>query len=264
MGLFPLRRISSRGVRSTRACLTRHLPTSGFLTLLPVCSSSGRVGLFHPTNAHGVSPFKVFPSRPRRPARHRPCPLLPLPLAAEAAEGRLQGFPPVRESVRTFERFRLEGGRYPPGLSSSSGFDQPCNGHGFPSPPLMRLGLLNACSACRRSALRVNGCGSLKVRRVLGLHPPLPTRRQERGSAHQDRTGLPMRSQDAPSRDIQTPKRRSAFPRSSVDMAPRVPPAPASLGPVRARCLWWLGSLMVPPTTEVDIGSNREIGRAHV
>jgi hypothetical protein len=63
LGFGPLRRISSRGVRSTRAFHTRHLPASGFLTLLPVCSSSGRVGLFHPTNAHGVSLFRAFPSR---------------------------------------------------------------------------------------------------------------------------------------------------------------------------------------------------------
>jgi hypothetical protein len=63
LGFGPLRRISSRGVRSTRAFHTRHLPASGFLTLLPAYSSSGRVGLFHPTNAHGVSPFRVFPSR---------------------------------------------------------------------------------------------------------------------------------------------------------------------------------------------------------
>ena len=63
LGFGPLRRISSRGVRSTRAFHTRHLPASGFFTLLPACSSSGRVGLFHPTNAHGVPPFRVFPSR---------------------------------------------------------------------------------------------------------------------------------------------------------------------------------------------------------
>jgi hypothetical protein len=63
VGFGPLRRISSRGVRSTRAFHTRHLPATGFLTLLPACSSSGRVGLFHPTNAHGVSLFRAFPSR---------------------------------------------------------------------------------------------------------------------------------------------------------------------------------------------------------
>jgi hypothetical protein len=54
VGFGPLRRISSREVRSTRGSHTRHLPTTGFLTLLPDYSLPGRVGLFHPTNAHGV------------------------------------------------------------------------------------------------------------------------------------------------------------------------------------------------------------------
>jgi hypothetical protein len=54
VGFVPLRRISSRGVRSTRVFQARHLPAPGFLTLLPVCSSPSRVGLSHPTNAHGV------------------------------------------------------------------------------------------------------------------------------------------------------------------------------------------------------------------
>jgi hypothetical protein len=62
---LPLRRMSSRGVRSTRACLTRHLPAPGFLTLLPACSSSSPAGLFRPANALGVVPSKAFPLRPR-------------------------------------------------------------------------------------------------------------------------------------------------------------------------------------------------------
>ena len=78
--------MSSRGVRSTRACLTRHLPAPGFFTLLPAFSSSGPVGLSHPTNAHGVCPPGPFPSvrgdrliagpfpscRCRAPPRRRP------------------------------------------------------------------------------------------------------------------------------------------------------------------------------------------------
>ena len=101
VGFGPLRRMSSREVRSTRASHTRHLPATGFLTLLPACSLSGPVGLFHPTNAHGVRPFRAFPLRPRWPALHRPFPLLPLPGSAEAGAGRLQGFAPGRRSVAT-------------------------------------------------------------------------------------------------------------------------------------------------------------------
>jgi hypothetical protein len=69
---------SSHGVRSPsassvlearlpRACLTRHLPTSGFLTLLPVCFLQHLPALFHAGNAHGVSSFRAF--SPRRALR---------------------------------------------------------------------------------------------------------------------------------------------------------------------------------------------------
>jgi len=115
MGSAPLRRMCSRGVRSTRACLTRHLPASGFLTLLPAYSSSGRVGLFHPTNALGVSPSKAFPLRPGWPAHANPFPSCRY-RSPQAAPGRLQGLPPVRRSVRTRRRFKPTDSRCPPGL----------------------------------------------------------------------------------------------------------------------------------------------------
>lgn len=47
--------------------MPRHLPTSGFRTLLPVYSSQSRPGLFHPGNALGVQPFRGFPSQEAAP-----------------------------------------------------------------------------------------------------------------------------------------------------------------------------------------------------
>jgi len=63
---------SSRGVRSPsapsvrearlpRVCLTRHLPTSGFLALLPACFFPNLPALFHAGSAHGVFPSGLFP-----------------------------------------------------------------------------------------------------------------------------------------------------------------------------------------------------------
>jgi len=58
------------GVRLTREFPnSRHLPASGFLTLLPVCSPRSRPGLFHPGNAHRVPPFRGFPSQEAVPPR---------------------------------------------------------------------------------------------------------------------------------------------------------------------------------------------------
>lgn len=65
------------GVRLTREFPnSRHLPTSGFRTLLPVFSPRSRPGLFHPGNAHRVPPFRGFPSQEAVPPhRCAPCPL---------------------------------------------------------------------------------------------------------------------------------------------------------------------------------------------
>jgi hypothetical protein len=43
-------------IRCSRACLTRHLPPSAFLTPSAACTPRPRPGLFHPGNAPGVSP----------------------------------------------------------------------------------------------------------------------------------------------------------------------------------------------------------------
>jgi hypothetical protein len=48
------------GVRYPRGFQPRHVPTSGFCTLMSVFSSWRLPSLFHPGSAHGVSPFKGF------------------------------------------------------------------------------------------------------------------------------------------------------------------------------------------------------------
>jgi len=59
-GFCPLRR--SQRAASTclpRLCLARYVPSPGTLTLLTVSSATHPVGLFHPTGAHGVPPFRA-------------------------------------------------------------------------------------------------------------------------------------------------------------------------------------------------------------
>jgi hypothetical protein len=46
------------GIHQPRACLTRFVPPSGFLTLLTVCSPITRPALFHAGGAHGISPLQ--------------------------------------------------------------------------------------------------------------------------------------------------------------------------------------------------------------
>jgi hypothetical protein len=49
-------------VHSTSVCLADYVPPSGFPTLSTVFSSPERLALFHASNAHGVLPFRGFPS----------------------------------------------------------------------------------------------------------------------------------------------------------------------------------------------------------
>jgi hypothetical protein len=53
-----------------RLATTGYVPPTGFLTLSTACSSPERPALFHAGNAHGVLPFREFPSMPG-PAAHR-------------------------------------------------------------------------------------------------------------------------------------------------------------------------------------------------
>jgi len=54
---------SAPEARSSRGCLPRHLPTSGFRTLLPACFFQYLPALFHAGAAHGVFPPGLFPPR---------------------------------------------------------------------------------------------------------------------------------------------------------------------------------------------------------
>lgn len=61
---------SARGVHLFRVCLTRYVPLAGFRNLLAAYSSSNLVGLFHPTDAHGIPSSRAF-SSPRAVSPHR-------------------------------------------------------------------------------------------------------------------------------------------------------------------------------------------------
>lgn len=59
--------------RSSRVCLARHRPSSGFRTLLTVCVFRSLPAVFHASNAHGVIPSGPFPlAEPEQPLG-RPC-----------------------------------------------------------------------------------------------------------------------------------------------------------------------------------------------
>jgi hypothetical protein len=63
MGLVPLQRMTARGVHDSQACLTRFVPSSGFLTLLTVYSSPCLPALFHAGTLMGFHPPGVSPLR---------------------------------------------------------------------------------------------------------------------------------------------------------------------------------------------------------
>jgi len=58
-------------IRSTRACQTRHLPSSAFLTLSTVCTPRRLPGFFHPGSAPGVLGLQGVPPRPGGPSLSR-------------------------------------------------------------------------------------------------------------------------------------------------------------------------------------------------
>jgi hypothetical protein len=65
---------SDRGVHSTRVYLARYVPLPGFRNLLAAYSSPTLVGLFHPTDAPGILPFRAFSSRRAVTPCRRPLP----------------------------------------------------------------------------------------------------------------------------------------------------------------------------------------------
>lgn len=66
-GVWSLSAYPATEARSSRACLTRHLPTSGFRTLLPACVFRSLPALFHAGNARRVFLQGFFPSQSLRP-----------------------------------------------------------------------------------------------------------------------------------------------------------------------------------------------------
>jgi hypothetical protein len=103
MGFFAPTTVSRTRIRSTRVCLTRHLPTSGFETPTPVCSPR-TLPARRPTPPLGFTLQGFSPSdRPRPlpdPYPHAVSRLsLPSPLRTRrsGAPPRLQGFSPTGE-----------------------------------------------------------------------------------------------------------------------------------------------------------------------
>lgn len=76
MEFLPLQRMRNRESAYPGGSKPRHVPASGFHTLLPVYSSPCLPGLFHPGSTPGVLPFRGFPSQgaapPHRCARCPP------------------------------------------------------------------------------------------------------------------------------------------------------------------------------------------------
>jgi hypothetical protein len=143
--------MSSRGVRSSRAYRARHLPASGFPTLLRIYSSPGLQGLFHPCNAHGVAPFKAFPCRRSGWLITSPFPSwrYPCGLPREVAQSTSGGCS-RRQSVPDTTRFTWSCARPMPSWAfPSSGFYLHAMGWCTPTPPLRCFVL--------RAILRVSG-----------------------------------------------------------------------------------------------------------
>jgi hypothetical protein len=125
-------------VYSTPACHTDYVPSSGFRTLSTACSSLGRPALFHAGNAHGVAPFRGFPSlsgltsssplrlpswrfssakrSKLRNARAPDSPQTPS-RACVTSLFRLQGFAPTVNPYRCWTVTSVASGRSPPELS---------------------------------------------------------------------------------------------------------------------------------------------------
>ncbi len=126
--------------RSTRACLTRHLPPPGFLTLLTVSFLQSPPALFHAGHTHGVFTFRAFPLREafvpfraRLPSCRWP-PLIKKPAVGLAFKALLLA--KIRHSTRPIH-LRPTPSRCPPGFSALQGFPLQCPGTAFTIPPLM-------------------------------------------------------------------------------------------------------------------------------
>jgi hypothetical protein len=87
MGFGPLRRLRQSGAHHPRACLTRFVALTGFLSLLALCFSRRLPALFHAGNALGVPPSRAFPPRQAGDTFSGPLALLPLAAAYGSTSG---------------------------------------------------------------------------------------------------------------------------------------------------------------------------------
>jgi len=118
MGFGPLRRLRQSGAHSPRACLTRFVALTGFLSLLALCFSRRLPALFHAGNALGVQPSRAFPPRQAGDTFSGPHALLPLAAAYGSTSG-----PQARRGYVAAARHisDLATTRCSPGLSSPPG-----------------------------------------------------------------------------------------------------------------------------------------------
>jgi hypothetical protein len=98
-------------VHSTRACLTRYVPLSGFLNLLVAYSSNRPEALFHASDAHGIFPAEFSPRIQHRTFVRIDYPsssVLLLHLLPPALQQANSQNTPTRKQVRTnrHKRFR--------------------------------------------------------------------------------------------------------------------------------------------------------------
>jgi hypothetical protein len=156
MEFLPLQRIQQG--ESTRPGFTSpgKFRLQGFLTLLTACSSPCLPALFHAGNAHGVPPFRGFPSQgAARPRRKRDTLLTFLPTLClqprtegggrplprhlgfrEGPFGRLQGFCLPKSPFTSTDTIRFRRQPVPSWAFSSLGFTPPAQTQRI-SPPLL-------------------------------------------------------------------------------------------------------------------------------
>jgi hypothetical protein len=177
MEFLPLQRIQLE--ESTRPGLASPgtFRLQGSLTLLAVCSSSSLPALFHAGNAHGVSPFRGFPSQGAAPPHQRSVTLLtffpasclqprsagdgrPLPRHLGFREGpfnRLQGFYLPKSPFSSANTFKSRRRPIPSWASS------------FPRSTPQR-----GCNGFRRRSSRVLQPTSLRKASFPAVHRPAP------------------------------------------------------------------------------------------
>lgn len=107
----------------------QYVPSSGFLSLLTVCSSQRLAALFRAATAYRVLLFRALPSQAATVVVRIRFSLLTLASSYRrcasklkqlwTVNARLQGFDPLWESVSPAQRLNITGARYPLELSSS-------------------------------------------------------------------------------------------------------------------------------------------------